>query len=276
MTQNKSPLISVVIPVFNRRDLLARALHSVQKQSFRNFEVLVVDDGSTEDLNPTVKTYGARLLRSMGKGVSAARNAGVQAAHGDWIAFLDSDDEWGADKLQKQVAYLKQNTQCRFVHTNEIWMRNNQLVPQQAKHQKEGGRFFTRSTELCLIAASTVLIKKDFFLELGLFDETFVVCEDFDLWLRATAQEEVGFIEDALTIKHAGHSDQLSRQYHSMDLWRVRALAKHLGSTKITSEEHSALLESLGRKLEILFEGLKKYPNADLATELQTLQKRLI
>lgn len=275
MKQNPNPLISVIIPTYNRRDLLFRALQSVQKQSFTDFEILVVDDGSTEDITGAINAFDLRLLPSACKGVSGARNTGVHSSGGEWVAFLDSDDEWTTDKLQKQVEYTKQNPHCRFVHTNETWLRNQKPVLQQAKHQKQGGRFFARSTELCLIAASTVLIKKDFLLELGLFDESFVVCEDFDLWLRVTAKEDVGFLPEALTIKHAGHSDQLSRQYHSMDVWRVRALAKHVNSGDISSEEKLALFASLKKKIEILHEGLKKYPNADLLAEIQTLQKKI-
>lgn len=262
-------LISVVIPAYNRSHLLPRALESVVRQTFAPFEVLVVDDHSSENLQDVLKNYNLRLIPSVGKGVSAARNTGVRAAKGDWIAFLDSDDEWTPEKLKKQMDYLSQNPHFDFIHTNETWMRNGKIIPQLAKHQKSGGRIFAKCAEQCVIAASSVVAKKDFLIQMGLFDESFIVCEDFDLWLRIAAQSEVGFLEETLTIKHGGHAEQLSLQHHSMDLWRVRALAKHLHTPKLRPEDISALSLSLQKKAEILLNGFKKYPNPELSNEVE-------
>lgn len=262
-------MISVVIPVFNRTHLLARTIESVLRQSYQNFEILIVDDHSTEDILSVIQKYKVSYLQSVGKGVSAARNTGVRHAKGDWIAFLDSDDEWAPDKLKKQIHYLQQNNHLRFAHTDEIWMRNGNVFPQKAKHKKSGGHLFERCTEQCVISASTVLARKDFLLEMNLFDEDFVVCEDFDLWLRIAAQEEIGFLDQALTIKHGGHPEQLSRQYHSMDLWRVRALAKHVNRTDLTTEQKEALFSHLRIKAFILLKGLQKYPNDILKSEIE-------
>lgn len=264
----------MVIPAFNRSHLLPRTLDSVQRQTLLPLEVIVVDDHSTEDITSALQNFRVRTIQSVGKGVSAARNTGVRAAAGTWVAFLDSDDEWAPDKLQKQMQFAQQNPHCSLIHTNEIWKRNGKIVPQLTKHQKFGGRIFKMCAEQCLIAASSVLVKKDFLLKVGLFDESFIVCEDFDLWLRITAMEDVGFLNEALTIKHGGHPEQLSLKHHSMDLWRVRALAKHIVSPFLTAGEKEALSLSLKNKAEILLNGFKKYPNAELAHEVQTyLQK---
>jgi glycosyltransferase involved in cell wall biosynthesis len=260
--------ISVVVPVMNRSQLLMRALVSIQNQTFRDYEVLIVDDGSTENILSISEKYKAGYLKSNGKGVSAARNTGVHAAQSDWIAFLDSDDEWLPEKLEKQRSFLIQNPQCSFVHTNEIWIRDQKTVQQTAKQKKYGGKIFKQCTERCLIAPSSVLMHKKIFSSVGLFDETFPVCEDFDLWLRITSQEDVGFLEEALTIKHAGHGDQLSEKHHSMDLWRLRALVKHLDSKHLTDEEKRALQKSLFQKIQILLKGFKKYPNPALEAEV--------
>ncbi len=269
-------LISVVIPVFNRSHLLARTLDSVARQTLSPHEVLVVDDHSTENLQQVLTNYKVRLIQSVGKGVSAARNTGVCAAQGQWIAFLDSDDEWAPEKLQKQMDYLSKNPNCDFVHTNEIWRRNGKTIPQLAKHQKSGGRIFVKCTEQCVIAASSVVVKKEFLINVGLFDESFVVCEDFDLWLRIAARSEVGFLEEALTIKHGGHPEQLSLQHHSMDLWRVRALAKHLSSTVLTNDDKAALHLNLQKKADILLTGFKKYPNPELSFEVESYVKKVV
>jgi glycosyltransferase involved in cell wall biosynthesis len=267
--------VSVVMPAYNRSYLLSRTLDSVLRQTLKPHEVLVVDDHSTENLREVLGNHKVRLIPSVGKGVSAARNTGVRAATGDWIAFLDSDDEWMPEKLKKQMDYLSQNPHLDFIHTNESWIRNGKMIPQLAKHQKSGGRIFAKCTEQCVIAASSVLAKKEFLIQMGLFDESFIVCEDFDFWLRIAAKNEIGFLQETLTIKHGGHAEQLSLQHHSMDLWRVRALAKHLNESELLPEEVAALHLSLQTKAEILLNGFKKYPNPKLSFEVEGYLKKM-
>lgn len=263
------PGVSIIIPVYNRTELLERALQSLQKQTHQDFEVIVVDDHSTEDISSVTKKYGARHLKTIGKGVSAARNTGINASTSQLIAFLDSDDEWLAQKLELQLNYLAENSNCSLVHTNEIWIRNGQPVKQNNKQQKMGGRIFSQCTEQCLIGPSTVLLRRSLLDNVGLFDESFTVCEDFDLWLRITATEDIGFISEPLMIKHGGHSDQLSMQFHSMDLWRARALAKHLNNPNITADEMLALHASLKKKCEILLKGFAKHQNFENKSEIE-------
>lgn len=264
------PKVSVIIPVFNRTHPLERAIQSIQKQTFQDFEIIVVDDHSTDDIFSITKKYGTRYLKTIGKGVSAARNTGIRSADSELIAFLDSDDEWLTNKLELQVKYLSENKKCNIVHTNEFWIRNGQPVNQGTKHQKSGGRIFSECTELCLIAPSSVLVRKILLDQVGVFDESFTVCEDFDLWLRITATEDIGFIEESLLIKHGGHKDQLSTQFHSMDLWRVRALAKHLKNSNLTANEKLVLHTSLKKKCEILLKGFKKHQNFEHVNEVES------
>jgi glycosyltransferase involved in cell wall biosynthesis len=263
------PSVSIVIPVFNRLSPLERAIQSLQKQTFQDFEIIVVDDHSTDDIFTITKKYRTRYLKTNGKGVSAARNTGIKAASSDLLAFLDSDDEWLPQKLELQMKYLSENPNCNIVHSNESWIRNGQPVNQARKHQKMGGRIFSECTELCLIAPSSVLIRKTLLDQVGLFDESFTVCEDFDLWLRITATENIGFIQEPLLIKHGGHEDQLSMQFHSMDLWRVRALAKHLKNSNLTAQEKLALQKSMKKKCEILLKGFQKHQNFENLSEVE-------
>ena len=263
------PSVSIIIPVFNRIQPLERALQSLQKQTFQDFDVTVVDDHSTDDIFSVTKKYGANYLKTIGKGVSAARNTGILSSSPDLIAFLDSDDEWLPNKLESQVKYLSQNQNCNFVHTNELWMRNGLPVNQSSKHQKMGGRIFSQCTQLCLIAPSSVLVRRSLLNNAGLFDKSFPVCEDFDLWLRIAATEDIGFISEPLVIKHGGHKDQLSMQFHSMDLWRVRALAKHLNNSNLAENEKLALNTSLKTKCEILLKGFKKHQNFENVDEVE-------
>lgn len=269
------PSVSIVIPVFNRTEPLERALQSIQKQTFQDYEMIVVDDHSTDDIFSVSKKYGAKYLKTIGKGVSAARNTGIQSSDSDLLAFLDSDDEWLPHKLELQMQYLAQNQNCSIVHSNELWIRNGLPVNQGLKHQKMGGRIFSQCTELCLIAPSSVLVRRSLLNQVGLFDESFPVCEDFDFWLRITATEDIGFISEPLVIKHGGHQDQLSMQFHSMDLWRVRALAKHLNNSKLSESENLALRTSLKKKCEILLKGFKKHQNFENVNEVERYLKAL-
>jgi glycosyltransferase involved in cell wall biosynthesis len=268
-------IVSVIIPVFDRIEPLERAIRSLRAQTFQDFEIIVVDDHSTQDIFSVTKKFGARYLKTIGKGVSAARNTGIQSSTSEWLAFLDSDDEWLPNKLELQLEHLSHNRNCNFVHSNELWIRSGLPVTQSPKHQKFGGRIFSQCTENCLIAPSSVLVRRSLLNRTGLFDESFPVCEDFDLWLRITASEDVGFVEDPLVIKHGGHADQLSMQYHSMDLWRARALKKHLNNTSLTVDERLALVGSLKRKCEILLKGFNKHGNFENRNEIQNYLEAL-
>lgn len=272
--------VSVIIPVYNRIAELRRAIQSVLLQSYEDYELIVVDDHSDVHLASDIKSVvleipahiTSRLLTAEGKGVSAARNTGICAAQGDVIAFLDSDDEWLATKLAKQVDFLNMYSEFSIVHSNETWLRNHRPAKQSAKHQKSGGDIFINCTKLCVVAPSTVMLRKSLLDRVGLFDESFVVCEDFDLWLRITARDSVGFLPEALTIKHGGHKDQLSLQHHSMDLWRLRALVKHVNSEHLDNNKKTAVKESMIEKAEILLKGFKKHNNY---VHLEEVQKYL-
>ena len=214
--------ISVVIPTYNRKHTLPRALDSVLAQSYQPFEIIVIDDGSNDGTFDLIKSKypSINLLEShkpskslkgySQKGVSVARNVGIKQSKGDWIALLDSDDEWIPDKLIKQVQLLKKNEGSVFCHTNEIWIRNGIRVNQHKKHQKYGGYIFKECLDICRISPSSALIHKSIFEDIGLFDESLKVCEDYDLWLRITSNYPVLFLDEFLIKKYGGHEDQLS------------------------------------------------------------------
>ena len=217
-----TPLISVIIPTFNRAHVLLKAIDSVLKQTYKNFEVIVVDDGSTDGTTELLSSYikeGKILyLKQENKGVSSARNFGVKSSKGDWLAFLDSDDEWLKHKLQKQVELLTERPDLRLVHGEELWVRNGKRVNQKKIHQKFGGFIYEKCLPLCLISPSAVMIERKLYEEMGGFDEEFTVCEDYDLWLKITSLYEVGFVSDPIIYKYGGHEDQLSHKYFAMDL----------------------------------------------------------
>ena len=189
--------ISVVIPTYNRNHTLKRAIDSVLRQTYKNFELIVVDDGSTDKTVESLSCYKEKIhLIKLGKnhGVSLARNVGIHASKGEYVCFLDSDDEWLEDKLQRQVNLLSQK-KYNLIHGEEIWIRNGKRVNQKKIHQKYGGWIFEKCLPRCLISPSAAMANKKVLLELGGFDEEFPVCEDYDLWAKITSRYEVGFIE---------------------------------------------------------------------------------
>ncbi|MGB5881995.1 MAG: glycosyltransferase, partial [Thermoanaerobaculia bacterium] len=195
--------VSVVIPTYNRADLVLRSVRSVLAQTRPAEQIIVVDDGSTDDTGPLVRTqFGAvDYLAQENRGVSAARNRGIEVATGEWIALLDSDDEWLPEKLERQMACLDQEPDYRICHTDEIWVRSGRRVNPRRKHAKQGGWIFKDCLPLCAISPSSVLIHRSVFDEVGLFDETLPACEDYDLWLRICSRWPVLFLPERLVVK---------------------------------------------------------------------------
>ena len=255
-------MVDIVIPFYNRRDLLNRAVVSVQKQTFKDWFLWLVDDGSEDGSSEFIKnTFSDHfpftvISSKKNQGVSAARNKGIRQGNREWIAFLDSDDEWLPEKLETQLDYIKANPLVSFVHSNEIWMKGRDLFSQKKKHKKEGGRIFTKSIALCCISPSAVLVRRSLLEEIGLFREDFPVCEDYELWLRITSRFPIGFIRKPLIIKHGGHPDQLSQKYKAMDYWRVKALKPFLKNPFITEKEREEVRKTLIKKMQHSFKRL--------------------
>ncbi len=244
--------ISVVIPTYNRRRTIGRSIDSVLNQTLFPSEIIVVDDGSTDGTSDYIQSNfpSIKLLSQPNKGVSAARNMGIKSADANWIALLDSDDEWFSQKLEKQVLALSQNSDVKFCHTEEIWFRNGVHVNQMKKHQKYGGHIFSKCLDICRISPSSVLFHQSLLDDVGYFDKDLKVCEDYDLWLRITAKYPVFYIDEPLLKKYGGHEDQLSRVKDGIESHRIKVLEK-LIMQKFTSGQKNAMLKMLIEKLTI-------------------------
>jgi len=276
--------ISVVIPTYNRKHTLPRALDSVLAQSYQPFEIIVIDDGSSDGTIDLIKSKypSIKLLESLKpskslksyspKGVSVARNVGIKQSKGDWIALLDSDDEWLPTKLAKQVEILKVNPEFLFCHTNEIWIRNGVRVNQQKKHQKYGGHIFEKCLDICRVSPSSSLFHKSVLDDVGLFDEKLKVCEDYDLWLRISAQYPVLFLDELLIKKYGGHDDQLSKTPEGIEQYRIQSLEKIMGINLLPESQFQAAKDMLITKLQIFANGLEKRQKID---EFNTIQKKI-
>ncbi len=253
-------LISVIIPSYNRAAVLPRALDSVLGQTVLPEEIIVVDDGST-DTTPAIlaENYSqVSLISQSNQGVSAARNAGITAAKGNWIALLDSDDAWLPTKLEQQIQAISAKPDCLICHTDEIWIRNGKRVNPMQKHAKPDGWIYQDSLPLCCVSPSSILIHRSLFDQVGLFDESLPACEDYDLWLRLFSKHPVLLVKAALLIKHGGHADQLSRKHWGMDRFRVKALCKILDAGELGEGDRQATMHQLLQKIEILMTGCIK------------------
>ncbi len=262
--------ISVVIPTYNREQTLKRAIDSVLAQRLQASEIIVVDDGSTDNSFSVLKEYPqVKVVSQANKGVSAARNTGIACSSNEWMAFLDSDDEWHVDKLLVQADYHKTNPQYKLSYTNEKWLRHNKEMKIPKRHIKQKNPSFLSSLKHCQIGPSTVVMHKSVIEDIGLFDEEMEVCEDYDLWLRILKSYEIPLIEDELTIKHAGREDQLSMRYWDLDRWHIRSLLKH-------TQERS-VREMIASKCEGLKKASLKYNDTALMNEcnhwLRVLEK---
>jgi glycosyltransferase involved in cell wall biosynthesis len=259
--------ISVIIPTWNRADRLADAIESVHGQSVAVHEVIVVDDGSTDNTREMVarRFGGVRYIYQENRGVSSARNAGIRFATGDWIALLDSDDRWLPDKLERQQELIRAHPGYKLCHSDEIWIRNGKRVNAMKKHAKQGGRIFRHCLPLCVISPSAVIIQRSIFSDIGLFDESLPACEDYDLWLRICAVCPVLYVDRQLIIKNGGHDDQLSRRYWGMDRFRIQALEKIVASGILEPQDHAAAMATLLEKTAILIQGADKRNNQALA-----------
>jgi glycosyltransferase involved in cell wall biosynthesis len=253
-------MVSVVIPTFNRMGMLGEAIESVLGQSFHDFELIVVDDGSTDDTLHLMRKYPrARYIRERtNSGVSHARNVGIQNATGRYISFLDSDDLWKKDKLEAQTVWMEANPDWMVSYTDEIWLRRGVPVNQMKKHEKFSGDIFQQCLALCIVSPSSVMFRRPLFTEMGTFDERLPACEDYDLWLRIAARYPIKFIPRKLIVKRGGHADQLSQKYQGMDEFRVYTLQKLLLDQGLEIEKRRLVIETLIEKSAILQRGFAK------------------
>lgn len=291
--------LSVIIPSYNRRDFLPEAIASVLSQTWPGaarpgaLEIIVADDGSTDGSGEYLAEAARqlpgllRVLRLAHGGTPGrARNAAVAAARGELIAFLDVDDLWRPEKLARQLPLHLAPAGAAPVlsHTRESWLRGDRLISQKGQRHRREGDVFPDALHKCTIGPSTVIMRRDTFLELRGFREDLEVAEDYELWLRLTHRHPVAYLDEPLTIKRAGHGDQLSEKYGAIEYFRIQALRDLLAARAFAEEAavapegaaesrgHQGLAEEvLAEKCRIYAKGCEKRGRLDEAAQYRAL-----
>jgi glycosyltransferase involved in cell wall biosynthesis len=254
-----SPEISVIISTYNRAAMVTEAVESVLAQEMTDFELIVVDDGSTDETEERLSGFGSPLTyyQQENAGVSAARNRGLALSTAPLIAFLDSDDLWLPAKLRVQYNYMTEHPEVYICQTEEVWWRNSRQVNPKKHHRKPSGDIFRRSLNLCLVSPSAVMMRRELFEKVGYFDEKLPAAEDYDMWLRVSVDHAVPLLPAPLVIKRGGHADQLSAR-SGIDRYRIKALIKLLESDSLSSNQYPWVWQVLQRKCEIYGQGCLK------------------
>jgi glycosyltransferase involved in cell wall biosynthesis len=223
------PQISVIIPCFNNGKYLRECLDSVLSQTFQDFEVIVVDDGSADDSPSIIKSYGSRVkyIRQNNKGPSSARNAGIKIAQGNYIAFQDADDVWLARKLELQYRFLQENPPYLWVYSDMSTFNDKQVLQESwfSDRSTHEGKVLEKLINNNFIPTITVLIKKQLLLEVGGFDEKLRSCEDKELWLRLSLKYPVGRLNQVLA-KRRFHAHNLVRDNRLLIASEIEALKR--------------------------------------------------
>lgn len=269
-------LVSVIIPTCDRFGLLCEAVASVRAQHFDDLEIIIVDDGSSDE---TEEFFGrrqdVRYLRIEHSGrPGLVRNRGAEIAKGRYLAFLDSDDLWLPGKLHRQLPLMEEHV---LVHTLERWERDGKVVSQKHRKHKRSGDVFSDALNKCMIGPSSVMMERELFCSLGGFDESIEIAEDYELWLRVTACRQIGYIDEPLVLKRAGHDDQLSMRYGQIEIFHINALRSLLDrgwfSEHAGPEHEQAARQRLSEKCLIYARGAEKRGRTEEAREFRELSE---
>lgn len=227
-------MISVIIPVFNCEKYVSEAVESVLLQTYQDFEVIVVNDGSTDNTEEVLKAYFDRIIYiyQENKGIAAARNTGIRASKGKYLAFLDSDDIWEKDKLDGQVIFLNTNKEFDLVYEDYIPFNDKGLIRDHFSILKDfprpSGNIFKPLILSTLFPTSTVIVKRDVLDDLGIFDESFKMGEDYELWLRIAGKYNIGYLKQRL-VRVRYHQKSITKVTKVFEKpWEIRAIEKAL------------------------------------------------
>ncbi len=246
------PQVTVIIPTFNMAHYLGECISSVTRQSVGNMEVIVIDDGSTDNTNEIVSSFGNRVsyFYQSNRGESAARNMGIKISSGEYLAFLDADDIWLPEKIEKQIAVLNRNPNigmvaCGYTVVNETGRILYANAPRNYNN-RETLRNALSIAQIIPGSASGVLIRRECFGRLGCFDEEIKIGPDWDMWLRISSSYEIYFIEETLvTIRRTSGKPEF-RNPLKEEFYVGRVIEKNVKRSK-KNRAYAALYHRLGQ-----------------------------
>ena len=246
----ENPKVSVIIPTYNRAHLVGRAIQSVLNQTYQDFEIIVVDDGSTDNTEEIVKSFNDERIRYIrhekNKGAPAARNTGIKLAKGKYIGLLDDDDEWLPEKLEKQMSKFQNSSEkvgviySGFFYVSE---KSGKIVSEIIPLLR--GEVYANLLKGCILGSPTPLIKKRCFQKAGFFDETLPSCQDWDMWIRLSKYCDFDFVPDILA-KHHVHGGQISVDLNAKIVAREKLIEKYWVDLSKNSQAFSVILKRLG------------------------------
>lgn len=254
MSEGGKPSVSVIIPTYNRAHLIGRAIQSVLNQTYQDFEIITVDDGSTDNTEEVVRRFRDERIRYIrhqkNKGVAVARNTGVKASRAEYVAFLDSDDEWLAKKLERQMEIVK-NAAPRIgvVYTGFWRIKDNKRVytPSSNIKPKEGD-IYTSLLKGNFVGTSATLVRKECFGKAGMFDERLPPAEDWEMWIRISKCYHFECIDEPLAVSYH-QPDSLSANQAAYVAPRKLILEKHLADFQKDRTALATLFSAIGGAL---------------------------
>ncbi|MFZ5595886.1 MAG: glycosyltransferase [Bacillota bacterium] len=227
------PLVSIIVPAYNRSAMLAKAVESVLAQTFKDYELIVVDDGSLDGTAEVMKKYSNRVryfFKENG-GVSSARNYGLRVSSGELVAWLDDDDFFLPDKIEKQVGFFRENPWAGLVYTGHVtidttssFTKKSYMIPPAYKDCETMREALLKH---CFFANSTVMMKRECFDRAGFFDESLSHTVDYDMWLRTAAFYRFGCVPEVLAA-YRWHGRQISFHRDEGILPQLRSRARDL------------------------------------------------
>jgi glycosyltransferase involved in cell wall biosynthesis len=295
---------TVVVPTCNRREMVAQALQSVLAQTYRNFELVVVDDGSTDGtpmhlmrllgaepraveilsrmnpaaLNPFFHQFvhdgiPIQYQYHPNRGLGAARNRGIRHARGTYVAFLEAEDLWEPTHLQAQIAFLDGDGWARIARVGGRQAKDGTRARRSRRAEEASGWIFSQALEACPAGLSCAVVHRGCFAECGTFDENMPACDDYDLWLRLAARFPIHYVAGP-EVTHRSPRPELASHSWTWDRFRVYALEKAFQSGQLNPEQRFLVSQEIVRRCEHLVEGYRRQKSEERANFYERKRKR--
>ena len=246
---NNLPLVSIVLPTYNCAAFLPHSIGSILAQIYNSYEIIVVDDGSTDNTKEVLYPFMQRIkyiLLEQNKGLPTARNIGILSAQGKYIAFIDADDLWLPEKLQTDIEYFETHPEVSMVYSKHLNIdQNGRMLDEASQKRLPSGNIFTQLfSEQNFIITSSVVVRKEIFETTGLFYEQLSNCQDWDMWLRIAFYFKVGGINTPL-VKYRHNPHSLSKNRNNVLKYQKMVIDKIYSNFK---DKENGINEKLYKK----------------------------